>query len=84
METGQLIRQVIAATAEYKLRRGGGGGARLQLRGCLWERLRGWDPLTELDYQFCCSLSLIFGPINAILFVVLFGLFDMTFTVIGQ
>jgi hypothetical protein len=33
VETGHVIRQAIAAMAEYKLRRGGGGGAR-PLRWC--------------------------------------------------
>jgi hypothetical protein len=34
-----------------KLRRGGGGGARLRLWGCLCERRRGWCSLNEAGYK---------------------------------
>jgi hypothetical protein len=57
VETGHLIRQVIAATAESSC-----NGAVALVFGWwrLWERLRGWGPLTELDYQFCFRTILFF------------------------
>ncbi len=73
-----MIRQAIAATAEYKLRRGDGGGARL-----LWwcGLLDGAESVfaEELEqnlYYVLFSLSLIFGPL--ICFPI-FGLFHIGF-----
>jgi hypothetical protein len=74
VETGQLIRQAIAATAEYKLRRGGGGGTH-PCGGAAFLSGSGIGDPEELEKNLFCTYS--YAAFLIFLIFPIFGLFHI-------